>query len=125
MSTGASSDLQRATDMCRRMVTQYGMSDKLGPIYLGGEQEVFLARDFGSQTRNYSEAIASQIDQEIQDALMQAYHRAYDLLSQYRDKLDGLAQLLIEKETIGREEFEAFMAQDTKKENIDAPFDEA
>ena len=118
MSTGASSDLQRATDTCRRMVTQYGMSDKLGPIYLGGEQEVFLARDFGTQTRNYSEAVAGQIDQEIHDALEKAYQRAYDLLAKNRDKLDGLAQLLIEKETIGRNEFMAFMAgQDAKEVN--------
>lgn len=125
MSTGASSDLQRATDICRRMVTQYGMSDTLGPVYLGGEQEVFLARDFGSQTRNYSEVVAAKIDQEIHDALMRAYDRAYALLSENREKLDGLAEMLIEKETIGRDEFAAFMAGTDVKELDHAPVQEA
>ena len=74
---------------------------------------MFLARDFGTQTRNYSEAVAAQIDQEIHDALTKAYQRAYDLLSENREKLDGLAQLLTEKETIGRAEFVAFMKGET------------
>lgn len=109
MSTGASSDLKRATDICRRMVTQYGMSDKLGPVYLGGDQEVFIARDLGSQTRNYSEEVAAQIDQEIHTSLMNAYDRALDILKTNRERLDGLASLLIERETIAKDEFDAFM----------------
>jgi len=110
VSTGAGSDLQRATDICRRMVTQYGMSDDMGPIYLGGDHdEVFLARDYGQQTRAYSEEVASRIDAEVQDKMNNALARATELLASQRDKLDGLSALLIEKETIDRAEFEAFM----------------
>ena len=110
MSTGASSDLQRATDICRRMVTQYGMSDDMGPIYLGGDHdEVFLARDYGQQSRTYSEAVAARIDAEVQRKMNDALVRATELLMDKRDKLDGLSDLLVEKETIDRAEFVAFM----------------
>ena len=110
MSTGASSDLQRATDICRRMVTQYGMSDDMGPIYLGGDHdEVFLARDYGQQSRTYSEAVAARIDAEVQRKMNDALARATELLMEKRDKLDGLSALLMEKETIDRAEFVAFM----------------
>ena len=110
MSTGASSDLQRATDICRRMVTQYGMSDDMGPIYLGGDHdEVFLARDYGQQSRTYSEAVAARIDAEVQRKMNDALARATELLMEKRDKLDGLSALLMEKETIDRAEFMAFM----------------
>ena len=110
MSTGASSDLQRATDICRRMVTQYGMSDDMGPIYLGGDHdEVFLARDYGQQSRTYSEAVAARIDAEVQRKMNDALARATALLMEKRDKLDGLSALLMEKETIDRAEFMAFM----------------
>ena len=110
MSTGASSDLQRATDICRRMVTQYGMSDDMGPIYLGGDHdEVFLARDYGQQSRTYSEAVAARIDAEVQRKMNDALARATALLMEKRDKLDGLSALLMEKETIDRAEFVAFM----------------
>ena len=110
MSTGASSDLQRATDICRRMVMQYGMSDELGPIYLGGDHdEVFLARDYGQQSRMFSESVASRIDGEVQRKMGGAFERAKTILTENRDKLDGLTQLLIERETIDRKEFEAFM----------------
>ena len=110
MSTGASSDLQRATDICRRMVTQYGMSDDMGPIYLGGDHdEVFLARDYGQQSRTYSEAVAARIDAEVQRKMNDALARATELLMEKREKLDGLSMLLVEKETIDRAEFVAFM----------------
>ena len=110
MSTGASSDLQRATDICRRMVTQYGMSDDMGPIYLGGDHdEVFLARDYGQQSRTYSEAVAARIDAEVQRKMNEGLARATALLIEKRDKLDGLSALLMEKETIDRAEFVAFM----------------
>ena len=110
MSTGASSDLQRATDICRRMVMQYGMSDDMGPIYLGGDHdEVFLARDYGQQSRTYSEAVAARIDAEVQRKMNDALARATELLMEKRDKLDGLSALLMEKETIDRAEFMAFM----------------
>ena len=110
MSTGASSDLQRATDICRRMVTQYGMSDDMGPIYLGGDHdEVFLARDYGQQSRTYSEDVAARIDAEVQRKMNEGLARATALLIEKRDKLDGLSALLMEKETIDRAEFVAFM----------------
>ncbi|MBR4038722.1 MAG: cell division protein FtsH, partial [Clostridia bacterium] len=110
MSTGASSDLQRATDICRRMVMQYGMSDELGPIYLGGDHdEVFLARDYGQQSRMFSESVAARIDGEVQRRMSGAFERAKQILTENRDKLDGLTQLLIERETIDRGEFAAFM----------------
>ena len=110
MSTGASSDLQRATDICRRMVTQYGMSDDMGPIYLGGDHdEVFLARDYGQQSRTYSEDVAARIDAEVQRKMNEGLARATALLIEKRDKLDGLSALLMEKETIDRAEFMAFM----------------
>ncbi|WP_346026603.1 ATP-dependent zinc metalloprotease FtsH [Beduinella massiliensis] len=109
VSNGATSDLKRSTELCRAMVTQYGMSDKLGPIYLGGEQEVFLARDMSQQTRNYSEELAALIDTEIREQLQNAYYRATDILRENVGKLHGLAELLIEKETVYKAEFEAFM----------------
>ena len=94
------------------MVTQYGMSDKLGPIYLGGEQEVFLARDMSQQTRNYSDELAALVDDEIREQLHSAYERAFAILQQNLSKLHGLAALLIEKETVGKAEFDAFMNED-------------
>ena len=114
MSTGASSDLQRATDICRRMVMQYGMSDDMGPIYLGGDHdEVFLARDYGQQSRTYSEDVAARIDREVQQKMNDALERAKRILSEHRAQLDGLSALLVERETIDRKEFEAFMRGDT------------
>ena len=110
MSTGASSDLQRATDICRRMVTQYGMSDEMGPIFLGsGHDEVFLGRDYGNQGKSCSEEVAAKIDREVQQKLQAALERAKQLLSDNRDKLNGLSDLLIERETIDRKTFAAFM----------------
>ena len=114
MSTGASSDLQRATDICRRMVMQYGMSDDMGPIYLGGDHdEVFLARDYGQQSRTYSEDVAARIDREVQQKMNDALERAKRILCEHRAQLDGLSALLVERETIDRKEFEAFMRGDT------------
>ena len=110
MSTGASSDLQRATDICRRMVTQYGMSEDMGPIYLAGEHdEVFLGRDYGHQGRMFSEQVAARIDDEVQRKMNAAFDRAKQLLCDNRAKLDGLSELLMERETIDRKEFVAFL----------------
>ena len=118
VSTGAGSDLQRATDTCRRMVTQYGMSDDMGPIYLGGDHdEVFLARDYGQQTRAYSEELAARIDAEVQRKMSDALARAKAILTENRDNLDGLSDLLVERETLARAEFDAFM----KGEPLPAP----
>ena len=92
------------------MVTQYGMSDDMGPIYLGGDHdEVFLARDYGNQSRMFSESVASTIDSEVQRKMNDAFARATKLLEDNRDKLDGLPKLLIDRETIDRRTFTAFM----------------
>lgn len=86
------------------------MSDDMGPIYLGGDHdEVFLARDYGQQSRTYSEDVAARIDAEVQRKMNTAFERATKLLTEHRAQLDGLSDLLVEKETIDRSEFEAFM----------------
>ncbi len=108
--TGAQDDLEKATKMARRMVTAYGMSEKLGPLTFGDRDElVFLGREISEQ-RNYSEEIAEEIDSEIRRILEDAYNRARDVLTAYRQKLDDIAQRLIEIETIDREEFEMLVA---------------
>ncbi len=110
VSTGAGSDLQKATEICRRMVTQYGMSDDMGPIFLGGQQsEVFVAMEYGQQGRSYSEELAARVDREVQEKMNEAMRRATELLERNRERLDSLSALLIEKETLNRTEFEAFM----------------
>ena len=106
--TGAVSDLKRATEIAHAMVTKFGMSEKLGSMYLSSDQEVFVGMEFG-QTRAYSEATAGLIDQEVRAILDSCYRQALDILRQHMDKLSGLAQLLIEKETVSREEFVQFM----------------
>ena len=87
--TGAVSDLQRATELARKMVTQFGMSEKLGTIYLGSDQEVFVGMEFG-QSREYSEEVAAQIDAEIRRVLERCYARAKDLLREHIDLLNAL-----------------------------------
>ena len=106
--TGAVSDLKRATEVARSMVTRFGMSDKLGNVYLGSDQEIFVGMEFG-QSREYSEETAAIIDSEVRKILNNAYQQALDILKAHMDKLNGLAQMLIEKETVSREEFVKFM----------------
>ena len=108
VSTGPSSDIKRATELARNMITEYGMSDTLGPMYLGGDHEVFLGRDF-AQNRNYSENVASMVDQEMRRILDQAYQRAENILRTNIDKLHALAAALIEREKVDGEEFLAIM----------------
>jgi len=86
------------------------MSEELGPIYLGSEQEVFLGRDFSQQSRTYSEAMASKVDQEVHSYLRNAYERAEKALHDNLDKLHAVADALMEKETLYRAEFEAILA---------------
>ncbi len=106
--TGAQSDLKRATELARYMVTKLGMSDKLGTIYLGNDQEVFVGMEFG-QSREYSEHVAAEIDREVAITLNNCYEVTIQTLKDHIDKLHGLAKLLMEKETVMREEFLAFM----------------
>ena len=106
--TGASSDIKRATELCRRMVTQYGMSDSIGTMYLSADQEVFVGMEFG-QSREYSEQSAAAIDAEVKRLLDSCYKRACDILTQNRDKLDAVANALLERETLSRADFESVM----------------
>ena len=105
VSTGSTSDLKRATQIARSMVTEYGMSDKLGPIFLGNEHEVFLGRDFSQPRSTFSEDVNAQIDSEVRRLLETSYERALIILKAHRDKLDSLAATLIHKEKLDREEF--------------------
>lgn len=106
ISTGASNDLQRATGIARAMVTQYGMSDTIGPVCYDTNEEVFLGRDFG-HAKNYSEKIASVIDDEIEKIVNEQYDKAVSILEEYSDMLDKTAELLLEKETVNEDEFES------------------
>ena len=110
ITTGASNDLQRVTSLARRMVTQYGMSDVLGPQTFGEKEElIFLGREIGEQ-RNYSEEIAEEIDREVNKLVQDAYQRARTIIHEYRAKLDDLARRLIEHETVDAGEFQAIFA---------------
>ncbi|MFD0768367.1 ATP-dependent zinc metalloprotease FtsH [Bacillus sp. CGMCC 1.60114] len=105
VSTGAHNDFQRATGIARRMVTEFGMSDKLGPMQFGSSQggQVFLGRDFHSE-QNYSDAIAHEIDMEMQSIMKECYARAKEILTENRDKLDIIAKTLLEVETLDAEQ---------------------
>ena len=104
--TGASNDIEKATDLARRMVTEFGMSDKLGPLSFGKRDElVFLGREIGEQ-RNYSDEIAKQIDEEVRAIIDKAYERATDVLTTHRDRLVALAEKLVAEETVDAEQFE-------------------
>lgn len=117
ITTGASNDLERVTDLARAMVTRYGMSDLLGPRTFGDREElVFLGREISEQ-RNYSEVVAQQIDEEVKTIITHAYDRARDILKGYRAKLDELAERLIKAETVDQAEFESMFSEiDSGKE---------
>ena len=106
--TGAQSDLQKATSICRAMVTKYGMSERIGTIYLDSEQEVFVGATFG-HSREYSEEVAAAIDREVRELLHGCYETSMQTLTEHREQLERLAQLLIEREMLSREEFVAFI----------------
>ena len=117
ISTGASNDIERASKIARAMVMKYGMSDRLGPVAYGAqEEEVFLGRDFNHQ-RNFSEKIASEIDEEVMDIIQTAYKKARTILTEHRKQLDEVAGVLLEKEKIEADEFEAiFTGKKVEKE---------
>jgi len=107
ITSGAASDLERVTQLARTMVTRFGMSESLAPMTFGkSEGLIFLGRDL-HEMRDYSEAVAQRIDEEVQKLVRKAYDKAKAILTQYRDILDRVAQALLEKETLTREEFEA------------------
>ena len=106
ITSGASNDLERVTRLARSMVTRLGMSDELGPMVYGQKEElIFLGREISEQ-RDYSEAVAEMIDQEVRRLVNEAHNKARSILVQYREKLDTVASKLLEVETISREEFE-------------------
>jgi cell division protease FtsH len=115
VTTGAANDIERATKVARAMVTEYGMSDLIGPRTLGQKQgEVFLGRDWGS-TPDYSDSVALEIDQEVRRMIDEAHDVALEILTEHRVKLDELAQLLVKHETLDREEVERFFASVPKR----------
>lgn len=111
ITTGASNDIKRATSTARAMVMQYGMSDKMGLIAYGDEgDEVFIGRDL-AHTRSYSEEVAKEIDQEIHDIIDGCHQRAKEIILQHQDVLHKCAALLLEKEKVQRDEFEALFTE--------------
>lgn len=113
ISTGASNDLERATAVARAMVTRYGFSERLGPVVYGTDQnETFLGRDFATG-RNYSEAVASEIDSEMREMLDEGFERAKTILEDHMQQLHVVAAMLIEREKLSGEEFEKLMNGET------------
>jgi len=109
--TGASNDMQRATDIARKMITKYGMSEKLGLVVYGNDNnEVFLGRDFSS-TPNYSDKIAAMIDEEIESIVMAQYDKALDILRNNMDKLNEVARVLFHEEKISGDDFRKIMEE--------------
>jgi len=123
ISTGASNDIERASKAARQMITKYGMSDLLGPVCYGNENdEVFIGRDF-AQSKNLSESVASKIDSEVQGIIRTQYERCLKLLEANMDKLNRVADVLMERETISGDEFEIVfnggtLTDDNPKENL-------
>ncbi|HWQ45389.1 MAG TPA: ATP-dependent zinc metalloprotease FtsH, partial [Longilinea sp.] len=105
ITSGASNDIERVTQVARNMVTRLGMSDKMGPMVYGQKEElIFLGREISEQ-RDYSEAVAEQIDQEVRTLVLQSYQTAVDILNKYRTQLEAIATRLLEVETLTRDEF--------------------
>ena len=118
ITTGSSNDIEKATDLARRMVTEFGMSDKLGPLSFGKRDElVFLGREIGEQ-RNYSDEVAKTIDEEVRAIIEKAFERATEVLTVHRDKLMALAEKLVAEETVDSDGFEALFSDLPPKENM-------
>ena len=112
VSTGAQSDLERATKIARKMVMEWGMSEKLGPLTFGRpnhDQLVFLGRDLG-RDRDYSEEVAATIDSEVRSIIEDSYVRAKEILAEHKDRLESVTEALLEIETLNKEQFEAIMS---------------
>jgi len=121
ITSGASNDIERVTQMARSMVTRLGMSSELGPMVYGKKEEmIFLGREISEQ-RDYSEAVAEKIDTEVRHLVANAYQRAKDVLTKYRAQLDTTANRLLDVETISRQEFEEIFPPIYSKENVGTP----
>ncbi|MFH0912437.1 MAG: ATP-dependent zinc metalloprotease FtsH [Patescibacteria group bacterium] len=115
ITTGAANDLQRATELARKMVLRFGMSEKLGPVVFGSKDElVFLGREIHEQ-KNYSEKVSAVIDEEVTTIITEAEKKAEAVLKQYRKELEAIAERLIKEEVIEREDFETFFPNLTSK----------
>ena len=120
VTTGAANDLERVSDKARAMVTRYGMSDKLGPMTFGQKEElVFLGKEIGEQ-RDYGEAVAQEIDEEVRRIVGEAYDLAKDVLARRREDLDKIAQQLMEIETLDAAQFAAIF-EDAPEKTPDTP----
>lgn len=119
ISTGASNDIQRASQIARKMVTEWGMSDSIGNMYLGASEEVFLGRDYQQQL-NYSEEVAAKIDEEIKTIIDTQYQVALSILRENRDIMDAMVKALYEKETIYEDEIDALFGEEN--DNADSIF---
>ena len=118
ITTGDKNDLERATNLARKMITEFGMSDAIGPITLGKKHEyVFLGRDLGEE-RNFSEEVASAIDKEIRRIVEENYSRAKEILTTNKDKLIKVAKILIERETLDAEEVDVIINEPDKKKSL-------
>lgn len=106
ISTGAIQDLKQASQIARKMVEEYGMSDAVGPVFVGGDTEVFIAKDWG-HSKNYSEALSAKIDVEIRRILEEQFERAESIISRNKDRLQTVAEMLIKYERVSGEQFEA------------------
>jgi len=116
VTTGASNDLERATQTARQMVTQFGMSDRLGPVVLGKKQhEIFLGRDLSDESKNYSEEIAYAIDQEVRSIIDDCFERAKDILTVHRDTLEKITSTLLEKEVLEGDELDELLGYPKKE----------
>jgi cell division protease FtsH len=115
VTTGAHDDLEKSTKMARRMVTEFGMSEKLGPMTFGKRHEqVFLGREFGHE-RDYGEKVATLIDEEVNRIVSEQYERVKELLAKHRPHMDEIVAVLLEKETLDRKEVDAILDAVNKK----------
>lgn len=118
ITTGASNDLEKVTSVARNMVTKYGMSEKLGNLAYGkSDERVFMGRDFG-HTRDYSEEVAAEIDEEVQRIVKEQYDIARTLLTQNQDMLEQIAKALLDRETLDEKEFEELMEKIKNERNL-------
>jgi cell division protease FtsH len=121
VTTGASNDIERVTKVARSMVTEYGMSSRIGPMALGHKEElVFLGRDFGEQ-RNYSEQTAREVDEEVRRIIQEAFDKAYNVLTQNKTRLIMISERLIKEETLEGPIFESLFNQQLSDEQYDSP----
>ena len=113
--TGASNDIERATEIARKMICEYGMSEKLGPLSFGKkEEEIFLGREI-TQHRDYSEETARKIDQEVNNLIRENYQKTYKLINDNLDTLNNLAKALLERETLNGQEIEEIIGNKKRK----------